>query len=62
MLSLFSRSAALATPSAEALVAKLGPLTVTEVAASGDAGTTETAVSSLWRDSGALIFVVRRPG
>ena len=62
MLSLFGRAAAAATPSAEALVATLGPLTITEVNANGDAGTTETAVSSLWRDSGALIFVVRRPG
>ena len=46
----------------DGIVSKIGPLLVNEVAEPGLETQAAVSVSSLTKESGALIFVVRRPG
>ena len=50
-----------AAAAADALVGKIGPILLPEAGADGES-LAPVPVSSLWQRSGAVIFVVRRPG
>jgi hypothetical protein len=56
-----SSSSMSAAAAADALVGKIGPILLPEAGADGES-LAPVPVSSLWQRSGAVIFVVRRPG